>query len=80
MFYKKDFISSNKYTDGSPGYKLNVFGIRHHQDCSSAQTIKIRFEFRPAVPAGTNLIEHSLLLTKEILLVKSDGRKQFASV
>ena len=62
---QKDFISSNNYPDGNPGYNLYVFDIRHHQDYSSAQPIKARFDFRPAVPAAANLIGHSLALTNK---------------
>ena len=32
---------------------LYVFDIRYHQDYSSAQPIKVSFDFRPAVPAAT---------------------------
>ena len=60
-FYLK--TTSNNYPDGNPGYKLNVFDIRHHQDYSSAQPIKVRFDLKPAVPAATNLIGDALLLT-----------------
>ena len=28
---QKDFVTSNNYTDGNPGYNLYVFDIRHHQ-------------------------------------------------
>ena len=53
---QKDFVTSNIYPDGNPGYNLYVFDIRRHQDRNSAQPIKVRFDFRPAVPAATNLI------------------------
>ena len=33
-----------------------MFDIRHHQDYSSAQPIKLKFDFRPDVPAALNLI------------------------
>ena len=62
-----DFITSNNYPDGNPGYKLYVFDIRHHQDYSSAQPIKERFDFGLAVPAATNLIGYALLLTKKYI-------------
>ena len=68
MFYnhisitQKDFITSNIYLDGSHGYNLYVFVIRHHQDFSSAQPIKKRFDFRPDVPAATKLVGYALLL------------------
>ena len=29
---QKDFVTSNNYPDGNPGYNLYVFDIRHHQD------------------------------------------------
>ena len=53
---QKDFITSNNYPDCKPGYNIYVFDIHHHQDYSSAQQVKVRFDFRPAVPASTNLI------------------------
>ena len=49
---QKDFVTSSTYPDGNPGYNLSVFVIRHHQNYSSAQPIKIRFDIRPAVPAA----------------------------
>ena len=54
---QKDFTTSNNYPDSNPGYNLYVFDIRYHQDNSSAQPIKKRFDFRPAVAAATNLID-----------------------
>ena len=33
---QKDFITSNNYVDGNPGYALYVFEFHHHQDFSSA--------------------------------------------
>ena len=60
---QEGFITSNSYPDGNPGYKLYVFDIRHHQDYSSAQPIKVRFDFRAAIPAATKLIGYALLLT-----------------
>ena len=58
---QKDFITSNKYPDDKLGYNLYVFDIRHHQDYSSAQPIKVGFDFRPTVPAAANLIGFPLL-------------------
>ena len=74
---QKDFITSNKYPDGKPGYNLYVFHMRHHQDCSSAQPIKVRIDFRPAVPAATNLIGYAILLTNKLVSVSSNGQRQF---
>ena len=74
---QKDFISSNNNPEGNPGYNLYVFDIRHHQDFSSAQPIKVRFNFGPAVPAATNLIGYALLLTSKLVLLSSDGQRQF---
>ena len=37
---QKDFITSNNYPEGNPGYNSNVFDIRHYQDYSSGQPIK----------------------------------------
>ena len=54
-----------------------VFDIRHHQDYSSAQPIKVKFDFRPAVPAATNLIGYALLSKKKLVSVSSDGQRQF---
>ena len=64
-FTQKNFITSNNYPDGNLGYNLYVFVIRHQQDYSSAQPIKVRFDFRPAVPAATILIGYALLLTNK---------------
>ena len=50
---QKAFITSNNFPDGNLGYYIYVFDIRHHQDYSSAQPIKVRFDFRPAIPAAT---------------------------
>ena len=62
---QKDFVTSNDYPDGNLGYNFYVFDIKHHQDFSSAQPIKVTFDFRPAVPAATNLIGYALLLTNK---------------
>ena len=59
---QKDLITSDHYPDGNPGYNLYAFDIHHHRDYSSAQPVKVRFDFRPAIPAGTSLIGFALLL------------------
>ena len=74
---QKDFVTTNNYPGGNPGYNLYVFDIRHHQDYSSAQTIKVRFDFRPAVPAAINLIGYALLLTNKKVSISIDGQRQF---
>ena len=68
-------LSSN-YPDSNRGYNFNVFDIRHHQQYNSAQPIKVRFDFRSAVPAATNLIGYALLLINELVSVSGDGKKQ----
>ena len=74
---QKDFITSNNYPDGNPGYNLYVFDIRHHQDYSSAQPSKVTFDFKPAVPVATSLIGYALLLTNKKISISSDGQRQF---
>ena len=74
---RKDFITSKNCPAGNPGYNLYVFDIHHHQDYSSAQPIEVRFDFRPAVPAVTNLIGYALLLTIKKVSIFSDGPRQF---
>ena len=74
---QKDFITSNNYPDYNPGYILYVFDIRHHQDYSSPQPKKVRFDFRPPVPAATNLIGYALLLANKKISISSDGQRQF---
>ena len=74
---QKDFISSNNNPEGYPGYNLYVFCIRHHQAYSSAQPIKVRFDFRPAVPVATNLTGCAFLVTNKVLSVSIDFRRQF---
>ena len=74
---QKDFVTSNEYLNDNPGYKLYVFDSRHHQNFSSAQPIKVMFDFRPAVPAATNLIGYALLLTNKKISISSDGNRQF---
>ena len=56
---------------------LYVFDFRHHQDYKSAQPIKVRFDFRQAVPAATNLYGYALLITTEKISIFSDGQSQF---
>ena len=73
---QKDYISFNSYPEGNSGYILFVSDIRHHQNVSSAQTIKVRFDSRPAVPAERNLIGYALLLTDKLVSASSDGRRQ----
>ena len=73
---QKGFVTSNKYPDGNPGFNLNVFDIRHTQVYSSAQPIRVKFDFRPAVPAATSLIENALLLRNNLVSKSSDGQKQ----
>ena len=74
---QKDFMTSNNYPEGNQGFKLFVFDFHHHQDFSSAQPIKVSFDLRPAVPAGTNLIGYALLSTNKLVSVSSDGQMQF---
>ena len=76
-FTQKDIITSNTYPNGYSGYNFLIFDIRHHQDYSSAQPIKVRLDFRPAVPAATNLIGYALLLTNKLVSMSSDGQKEF---
>ena len=74
---QKDILTSNKYPVGDLGYNLYVSDIRHHQGYSSAQPIKVRFDFRPAVPAATTLIGYALLLTIKKISFSSDDQRQF---
>ena len=53
---QKDFVTFYDCPDGNPGYYIDVFYNRHHQDYTSARPIKGRFDLRPAVPAETILI------------------------
>ena len=73
---QKDFVTSNNYPEGNPGYNLYVFHIRHHHEYSSPQPIKVSFDYRPAVPAATNLIGYALLLTNKkyqfLVMVKNN--------
>ena len=63
---QKDFITSNNYPDGNSGNKIYDFYNRYHQDYSSAQPIKVRFDFRQAVPAAKNLIGYAFLLANKL--------------
>ena len=62
---QKDFITSNEYANDYAGYNLYVFDIRHHQDYSSAQRMKVMFVYRSPIPAAKNLIGYVLLLTNK---------------
>ena len=72
---QKDFITTNSYPDGNPGYNLYVFVILHHQDYSPAQLMKVIFDFRPAVPVATNFIGYGLLLPNKLVSDSSDGQR-----
>ena len=74
---QKDFVTSNNYPDCNPGHNLYDLDIHHHQVFSSAQPIKVRLDFRPAVPAARNLIGYALLLTIKFISVSSVDQKQF---
>ena len=50
--------------------------FRHHQDYRSAQSIKVKFDFRPAVLAATNLVGYALPLTIKLVSVSSDDQTQ----
>ena len=76
-FTQKDFVTSSIYPNGNPGYNLYAFDIRHHEDYSSAQPIEVRFDFRPAAPATTNLIGYALLSTNKLVLFSSGGQRLF---
>ena len=73
---QKDFVTSDNYPVGNPGYNLYVFDIRHHQDYNSAHSVKVRFDFRPAVPAATSLIGYALLITNKKISIFSAGQGQ----
>ena len=77
MLQKKNFMSPNNYPEGNPDYHLYVFYIHHHQGFSSAQPIRVRFDFRPAVPAETILVGFALLLTNILVSANSAGQRQF---
>ena len=70
-------ITSNKFSEGEPGYNLYIFDLCHHQDYSSAQPIKLIFDIGLAVPAATILFGYALLLTEELVWVSGDGQRQF---
>ena len=74
---QKTFIISNNYPDVNPGYDLYVFDIRHHQDYTSAQPIKVSFDFSPAVRAASNLFGYALFLRNKLVPVSSVGQRQF---
>ena len=74
-FTQKDFITYNNYPSGNPGCNIYVLNIRHHQVYSSDQTIKIRFGFRPAVPAATILLGSALVLTNRNISISSDSQR-----
>ena len=74
---QKGFTTSNNIPDGNRGYNLYIFDIRHYQDYTSAQPIKVKFDFRSAVPVATNLIGYALLLTNKLLSVSSIGQRPF---
>ena len=76
----KDFKTSNNYPDGNPGYNIYVFYFHHHQDYTSTQPIKVRFDFRSTVPAPTYLIGYALLSTNKKISTSSDSQRQFDSV
>ena len=71
------YIKRSSYMEDVTTENNDNNDIRHHPDYSSAQTIKVRFDFRPAVPAATNLIGYALLLTNKLVSVSSDGQRQF---
>ena len=77
---QQEITISNNYPEGYPGYNLYVFDIRHHQDYSSGQPFKVRFDFRSAVPAATNLMGHAVLLQHKLVSVSIDGQRRFDSV
>ena len=83
MFYnkklhKKILQHSKNYPDANHGYNLYVFDNLHHQDFSSPQPIKVRFDFRPTVPVAKNLKGYALLSKNKIVSVGSDsGQRQF---
>ena len=74
---QSDFVTSCVHRDGNPDYKSFLSEILHHQIYISAKRIKVRFDFRAAVPAATNLIGYDLLLTNKLVSVSSDGQRQF---
>ena len=74
---QKDLITSNEDANNNIGYNLYVFDIRHHKRFSSAQPIKVMFDFRQPVPTATNLIGYALLLTNKKLSISSDGQRNF---
>ena len=76
-FTQIDFVTSNDYPKKTPGYKLYVSKVRLHLVFSSAQTIKMRVNFRPPVEAVSNLIGLFLLVTYKIMSSSSDEQRQF---
>ena len=75
---QKDLTFSNRKPEKNPGSKLYVFDIRHHHNFSSAEPIKVRFDFRSPVEAAKRLIGYALLLTQNFLTISSDGQREFA--
>ena len=71
----REMINSNKHPDGNRGYYLYVFDICPHQIFRSAEPIKVRFGFRPAVTAATKLFGYAPPLTIKVVSVTSDGQR-----
>ena len=75
---QKGFVTSYKYPQNDrPCYKIYVSDIRHPQIINSAQLIKGKFVFRPALEAARNSTGNAFRKTKKILTIGSDGHRQF---
>ena len=74
---QKDYIFSNEDANDKTGYNLYLIDTIQHQNLTFLQLIKVRFDFKPAVPAATNLIGYAHLLTNRKKTISSDGQRHF---
>ena len=68
-----DFRSSNNGND--TGYRLYVFYIRYQKNLESAQPLEVDFKYSDNIAAG--IYGYTLVLTKKLVSISSDGQRRF---
>ena len=68
------FRTSNVRVDGV-GYNLYVFDIRHQENFTNSQPIKVEFKFDGVNPNDIN--GYALVLTNKLVSINLDGNRHF---
>ena len=74
-YISDDDFRSSSFAANDVGYNLYVVDIRHQQNFTDSQPIKVEFKFDGVVPNDIN--GYALVLTNNLSSISSDGQRHF---